>query len=180
MNDEKIEPIPIPDPTTPITARPAPMTLAASKLHDVLSFAGYARSVQMQCVVDVQACEDREHIGLKERDHQLEPGERRDKGERNDAKHTQRRNETGEDLEQGVPGEHVREQPGTDRLIGRDKYEMISIGISRGHSATETPGGTKNVKKWTPCLTKPRIVTPTNTTAARAKVTMMWLVKVKL
>ena len=57
---------------------------------------------------------------------------------------------------------------------------MISIGIISGHSITETPGGTKKLKKRTPCLTKPSIVTPMKTMSASAKVTMMWLVKVKL
>ena len=52
--------------------------------------------------------------------------------------------------------------------------------IIRGHSRIGTPGGTKNVKKCVPCFTKPRIVTPMNTAIAMAKVTTMWLVKVKL
>ena len=43
-----------------------------------------------------------------------------------------------------------------------------------------TPFGTKNDRKCAPCMTKPTIVTPMKTTKAMAKVTMMWLVKVKL
>ena len=43
-----------------------------------------------------------------------------------------------------------------------------------------TPSGTKSRRKCQPCLTMPTIVTPMNTIAASAKVTMMWLVTVKL
>ena len=57
---------------------------------------------------------------------------------------------------------------------------MISIGINNGHIQIGTPGGTKRLKKCTPCLAKPRMVTPKNTTIAIANVTAIWLVKVKL
>ena len=68
----------------------------------------------------------------------------------------------------------------TARLIGRDKYEITSIGIISGHNIIETPGGTKKLKKCIPCFTKPKIVTPIKTVNAIANVTITWLVKVKL
>jgi hypothetical protein len=42
------------------------------------------------------------------------------------------------------------------------------------------PCGTKKVRNRTPWITKPSTVTPMNTATAMKKVTMMWLVKVKL
>src|SRR3546814_101646 len=57
---------------------------------------------------------------------------------------------------------------------------MISIGISSGNSRSGDPGGTKKVRKCSPCLTKPRMVTPIKMMIASAKVTTMWLVRVKL
>ena len=66
------------------------------------------------------------------------------------------------------------------RLIGRDKYDIISMGIMSGHIQIGTPGGTNNEKKWIPCLASPKRVTPVKTTIAIANVTAMWLVKVKL
>ena len=68
----------------------------------------------------------------------------------------------------------------TDKLIGRERYEITSIVINKGSIYHGRPGITKKEKKWKPCFTKPKIVTPINTTAARAKVTIIWLVKVKL
>ena len=41
---------------------------------------------------------------------------------------------------------------------------------------TGIPAGIKKPRKRIPCLMKPIVVTPTKTTAAMAKVTMMWLV----
>ena len=55
---------------------------------------------------------------------------------------------------------------------------MISIGTSSSSSTNGTPLGTKNDRKCGPCRAKPMMVTPMNTTAAIAKVTMMWLVGV--
>ena len=68
----------------------------------------------------------------------------------------------------------------TDKLIGLERYEITSIGINKGSIYQGRPGITKNEKKCRPCFTKPSIVTPINTTAARAKVTIIWLVNVKL
>ena len=68
----------------------------------------------------------------------------------------------------------------TDKLIGRDRYEITSIGINKGSIYQGKPGITKKEKKRRPCFTKLKTVTPIKTIAAKAKVTMMWLVNVKL
>tara|TARA_B100001123_G_C14571839_1_gene734568 strand:- start:90 stop:440 length:351 start_codon:yes stop_codon:yes gene_type:complete len=59
------------------------------------------------------------------------------------------------------------------KLIGRTKYEIISIGISIGRSAYGTPLGTKNFKKLIPCFIKPMNVTAMNINPASPKVTIM-------
>jgi len=66
----------------------------------------------------------------------------------------------------------------TLRLIGLDKYEIISIGISKGAIYKGTPGGMKNEKKWSLCFAKAITVTPRKTTIASENVTIIWLVKV--
>ena len=57
---------------------------------------------------------------------------------------------------------------------------MTSITINSGAITNGEPGGRKNEKKCSPCLAMAMAVTPTKITAAMAKVTAMWLVKVKL
>jgi hypothetical protein len=59
----------------------------------------------------------------------------------------------------------------TDKLIGRIKYEIISIGIRRGARAIGTPDGKKYVKNLKPCLNRAIKVTPKNIMAANVKVT---------
>ena len=68
----------------------------------------------------------------------------------------------------------------TDKLIGLERYDMTSIGISKGNMYQGKPGITKNEKKRNPCFINARIVTPKKTTEAKAKVTIIWDVKVKL
>ena len=68
----------------------------------------------------------------------------------------------------------------TDKLIGRLKYEIISITTIKGSSTTGTPLGTNNFKYPNPCLIKPITVTHIKINAARTKVTMIWLVTVKV
>ena len=50
--------------------------------------------------------------------------------------------------------------------------------IIKGKSTIGTPFGTKSSRYLIPCLTNPITVTPINTTAANANVTMIWLVTV--
>ena len=68
----------------------------------------------------------------------------------------------------------------TDKLIGLERNEITSIGISKGNIYQGRPGITKKEKKCKRCFTNPRIVVPIKTSKARAKVTIIWLVNVKL
>ena len=65
-------------------------------------------SVQIQGVLDVQAGQDREYIGLQECDENFESGYRDDDDQRNDAEKAHCDHETRNHLEEHVAGEHVR------------------------------------------------------------------------
>src|SRR5665647_2046628 len=119
-------PTPTPAPPMPMHAMPAPISFAAagsifSSLERNASVCGNSpdRLVSgMNGVVEVDAGEDREHIGLQERDQKLKRGERNrerqrqhatspaDRAER-DAEHC---DETREHLQRDVAGQHVGEQ----------------------------------------------------------------------
>ena len=58
--------------------------------------------------------------------------------------------------------------------------EIISIITINGSSTTGTPLGTNNLRYPKPCLINPTIVTPMKINAANTKVTIMWLVTVKV
>src|SRR6185369_11614572 len=104
----KMLPMPTPTPARAIVARPAPMSLAA-EASMVLS---PSLMMQMDGVVEIEAGQDREDIGLQESDQQLEAGEDHDESERrpaaDDAEH---HHEAAEHLEHGVACQHVGEQP---------------------------------------------------------------------
>ena len=63
-----------------------------------------------------------------------------------------------------------------DRLTGRDRYEIISIGTINGARNTGAPGGKKYEKKCSPWWASATIVTATITSSAKARVTAIWLV----
>src|SRR5581483_266838 len=125
MNDENTLPMPMPAPMRPITARPAPTAFMAARkvaasIVEVLSSewkveARAAASVQVHRVVDVEAGQDGEHVGLQEGDEDFKAGQRRDERQRHDAGDAERRHEAGENLQQRVPGQHVGEQPHRER-----------------------------------------------------------------
>src|SRR5882724_6854690 len=78
-------PTPTPAPPMPMHAMPAPMSFAAdasiflSSLRDRQSVGGNSPDrlmSRMNDVVEVDAAEDREHVGLQERDQQFERGQR--------------------------------------------------------------------------------------------------------
>jgi hypothetical protein len=48
----------------------------------------------------------------------------------------------------------------TPKLNARAKYEINSIKASKGTKAIGVPAGIKKLKKWIPCRTNPKIVTP--------------------
>src|SRR5471030_190443 len=115
----KMLPMPTPTPARAMVARPAPMSLAAEASMEVsfrVSSRGWswkaAPSVtQVDGVVEIQAGQDREDIGLQESDQELEAGEGDDEGKRRpagiDAEHD---DEAAEHLQHGVAGQHVGEQ----------------------------------------------------------------------
>src|SRR3954464_1119663 len=103
----KMLPMPTPTPARAMVARPAPMSLAA-EASIVLS---PSLVMQMDGVVEIEAGQDREDIGLQESDQQLEAGEDHDEGERRPAADdAQHHHEAAEHLEHGVAGQHVGEQ----------------------------------------------------------------------
>ena len=67
----------------------------------------------------------------------------------------------------------------TERLIGRVRNEITSIGTSR-ISRYQGACGTNSFRKPMPCFMKPTTITSRITSEARAKVTAIWLVTVKL
>src|SRR6476620_2126339 len=95
----KMLPMPTPTPARAMVARPAPMSLAA-EASIILS---PSLVMQMDGVVEVEAGQNREDVGLQESDQQLEAGEGHEEGERRpagpDAEHD---DETTEHLQHGV------------------------------------------------------------------------------
>src|SRR5262249_58683652 len=83
----KMMPTPAPAPPMPMQAIPAPMYFAATgsmrKLLCWIDGRLVGTSVsRMKCVVDVDAGEDGEHVGLQERDQRLQRSERDSERER--------------------------------------------------------------------------------------------------
>src|SRR5260370_42583706 len=86
-------PTPTPAPPMPMHAMPAPISFAAagsifSSLERKTSVGGNSpdRSVsRMNGVVEIDAGEDREHVGLQERDQQFERSQRDGEGQRQHA-----------------------------------------------------------------------------------------------
>src|SRR5882757_9000085 len=112
----KMLPMPTPTPARAMVARPAPMSLAAEASISIVLFVygvsdGWM-SVEMNGVVEIKAGQDREHVGLQERDQQFQAGEHHDEGKRrpaaDDAQHD---HEAAEHLQDGVARQHVGEQP---------------------------------------------------------------------
>src|SRR3954471_3993337 len=103
----------------PMQAMPAPMYFAATgSMWKLLFEVGSGSVARVDRIVEIDAGEDGEHVGLQERDQQLERGERDHHAERQHATdgaddaeaRGEQRNEAGEDLQRDVPGQHVREQ----------------------------------------------------------------------
>src|SRR5260370_37827098 len=104
----KMLPMPTPTPARAMVARPAPMSLAAEASMEVV----LSSVMQMDGVVQIKAGQDREHVGLQERDQQFQAGEHDDEGKRrpaaDDAQHD---HEAAEHLQHGAAGQHVGEDP---------------------------------------------------------------------
>src|SRR5476651_565984 len=111
----KMLPMPTPTPARAMVARPAPMSLAAEASMEI-SFRVSSRVeekappsvTQVDGVVEIQAGQDREDIGLQESNQELEAGEGHDEGKRRpagvDAEHD---DEAAEHLQHGVAGGFV-------------------------------------------------------------------------
>src|SRR5436190_22996993 len=108
-------PTPAPAPPMPMQAMPAPMYFAASESMRKLLFEVCWRSVTgVNGVVEIDAGEDGEHIGLQEGDQHLERGDRHHETERQhgaepagDAEAAQHGDEAAEHFQRDVAGQHV-------------------------------------------------------------------------
>src|SRR5437899_1925767 len=115
-------PTPTPAPPMPMHAMPAPIYLAAIGSMMKLLFGVVAEkrpsvAAGVKGIVEIDAGEDGEHVGLQKRDQQLKRGQRNRQGERQgradpagDAKPAQHGDEGREYLEGDVAGQHIREQ----------------------------------------------------------------------
>src|SRR5258708_39024691 len=92
---EKMLPMPTPAPTRAMQARPAPIILAEARSM-VLSFAWLVVSVQVDGVVQVDAGQDGEDVGLQHGDQQLEQDEEDVEGERQEAEDPHGHDEAGD------------------------------------------------------------------------------------
>src|SRR4051794_38751727 len=115
-------PTPAPAPPMPMQAMPAPMYFAATGSIMKLLVRGWLNRsgsvTRMNGVVEIDAGQDREHVGLQERDQQLERGQRHHQRQRKrraenaeNAEAPEQRDEAREHLERDVAGQHVGEQP---------------------------------------------------------------------
>ena len=69
----------------------------------------------------------------------------------------------------------------TDKLIGLDRYDIISMGTNNKSMGLGTPLGAKNIRNFTnPCFEIAITVTAKKMKKAIEKVTIIWLVQVKL
>src|SRR3990167_818226 len=103
----KMLPMPTPTPARAMVARPAPMSLAAEASMMIVP----SLVMQVDGVVQIEAGQDREHVGLQERDQEFEAGEHDDEGKRRPAADDpQHDDEAAEHLQHGVAGQHVGEQ----------------------------------------------------------------------
>src|SRR6478672_11136312 len=144
----KMLPMPMPTPARAMVARPAPMSLAAAGVMVVPSLV-----TEMNGVVEIEAGQDREDIGLQESDQQLEADEDHDEGKRRPAADdAQHHHEAAEHLEHGVAGQHVGEQPDRqaegahevrddlDRHQQQEQHERHALGHEQRQEVGAVPG----------------------------------------
>src|SRR6202011_4347087 len=114
-------PTPAPAPPMPMQAIPAPMYSAAigsMKRTPLRGLVGRARSVaRMDSIVEVDAGEDGEDVGLQERDQQFERGQRHGQPERqhgagpaDNSQGAEHGDEAREYFQRDVARQHVREK----------------------------------------------------------------------
>ena len=66
------------------------------------------------------------------------------------------------------------------KLIGLNTYEITSMGTKSNPRTKEVPAGKNKEKNYNPCIRTQIIFIPKKIAIAKAKVTIKWLVKVKL
>src|SRR3954463_15979456 len=121
-------PMPAPAPPMPMQAMPAPMYFAATgsmKRTPSRGLVEWAGSMaRMDSIVEIDAGEDREDVGLQERNHQLQRGQcdrQAERQQRTDladgAERAEHGHEAREHLQRDVAGQHVGEQ--TDAVRDR-------------------------------------------------------------
>src|SRR5678816_4026946 len=105
--------MPTPAPTSAIEARPAPINFAAEGSITSLPYKtevkgeSVASMMHVQRIVEVDASEDGEHIGLEESDQDLKPGESHHEAERRPAaEEPEGHHEGAEHFQHGVAGHH--------------------------------------------------------------------------
>src|SRR2546430_16542098 len=128
-------PTPTPAPPMPMQAMPAPMYFAAigsmTRAPLVDPWMDEPLVARMQRIVEVDAGENGEHVGLQHRDQQLQRGERDGERERQDraerappTRRAQQDDETRGYLSRDGAGEHARQQAHAvrDPPHGRREY----------------------------------------------------------
>src|SRR6476619_4359183 len=126
-------PTPAPAPPIPMQAMPAPMYFAATGSMSKTPLREIRTSMaRVNRIVEIDAGEDGEHVGLQERDQELERRERDREAERqhgadpaDEAERGQYGNETGEHLERDVAGQHVGEQSHAVRDRARQERQHL-------------------------------------------------------
>src|SRR5262249_50665733 len=129
-------PTPTPAPPMPMHAMPAPIYLAAiGSIMKLLFVVGGKRpsvAAGVEGIIEVDAGEDGEHIGLQKRDQQLERGQRYCEGEwqgradpTDDSKSAQHGDEAAEHFEGDMTGQHVGEQAYTMRHRANEERKHL-------------------------------------------------------
>src|SRR5215467_4913200 len=145
-------PTPTPAPPMPIQAMPAPIYLAATgSMMKLLFRAWFGKTgpsvTRMKGVIEIDAGEDGEDVGLQKGDQEFERGQRDRKGERQhgadpayESKCAQHSDESGEDLKGDVPGQHVGEQAHAVRERTYEEREHLDKNDRRQDVAGDTFG----------------------------------------
>src|ERR1700676_633907 len=160
-------PTPTPAPPMPMHAMPAPISFAAagsiSKLLEKDRCEGGNSPdglvSRMNGVVEVDAGEDREHIGLQERDQQFERGQRNRECQRQHAagpaegaeRDAEHRDEAGKHLQRDVAGQHVGEQTHAVRDRPQEERQDLNEHDKR-QDVDRNAGRHENLEEFQPVL----------------------------
>src|SRR5262245_31092647 len=112
----KMLPMPTPTPARAMVARPAPMSFAAAGSMGLVllsfdSLLWLSSVTHVDRIVQIDAGQDGEHVGLQDGDEDFQAGQRHDKGERRpSAEDSEHDDEAAEHLQHGMASRHVGEQ----------------------------------------------------------------------